>query len=574
MIKKMLFLFVLVTMVLSGCAPAPVTSSTADLSILAGSEGQSLEPFIKNVCAKAGPYGKKNFSVYVTYDGSVNGADILSAGAQGIDVFMPPSSLWISYGDTQKLVGNEYNSTSTSFVNLWVAKSAYDQLGWAGKDVLMKDVKAAMKAGILHVGITTPGMSNSGTQVLVADIYSEAGNPAQLKSADLQNQTLKSSISEFFSLVDKTAESSGFLRDTVVNSWPRFNAMFNYESLGIEANNGWDTLDENNQTVHHNGLIALGKEPLIAVYVKDALAVVDFPIAYINHGDENKRAMYKSISDCLMSPEGQAEMLRLGRRAVDQNLTASKANPQIFNKDWGVDLGITVPSARLPQRDILAQILNLYRGFLKKPSFTTFCLDYSGSMQGNKVAELKKAMETLLNQDLAAKNYLQRGPTDITAVMIFDSHVRNDLVTQDSNGKYVINPDIEKDWVVSGNDKTKMDALFERVNNTDVGDGTAMYSCALSAYRYILAKGITGYNVSVVFLTDGESNEGASDKDLEQYLKDNGILGEIPGYGIGFNLESAGKVQLDKIASLTRGKVYKADDNNLKQEMRLATGNN
>jgi len=64
------------------------------------------------------------------------------------------------------------------------------------------------------------------------------------------------------------------------------------------------------------------------------------------------------------------------------------------------------PTARM----VIRQALDLYQSAFRKPSLTVYCLDYSRSMDGERIESLKSAMRRILDQDLARQSLLQASP--------------------------------------------------------------------------------------------------------------------------------------------------------------------
>ena len=78
---------------------------------------------------------------------------------------------------------------------------------------------------------------------------------------------------------------------------------------------------------------------------------------------------------------------------------------------------------RMPSTDVLFQALNLYQTDFKKPSLSIYCLDYSGSMSGKGNEQLVAAMEQLLIQENAEKNFLQASKDEVNVLIFFDDQV-------------------------------------------------------------------------------------------------------------------------------------------------------
>jgi Ca-activated chloride channel family protein len=166
-------------------------------------------------------------------------------------------------------------------------------------------------------------------------------------------------------------------------------------------------------------------------------------------------------------------------------------------------------------------------------------------------AQMTKAMDLLIDQDRAASVSLQATADDVTVVFGFSSTVRQ-----------VGDP-------VTGNDPAALKDLSDQISSFTLGGGTAMFDCVLNALDYLAGQIDPKYNYSIIVLTDGESNEGATLSDFTSYSK-NGILLNIPVYGIAFG--KADFSQLDAF-KMTGGDVYDGRQD-VATAFRMARGNN
>ena len=154
-------------------------------------------------------------------------------------------------------------------------------------------------------------------------------------------------------------------------------------------------------------------------------------------------------------------------------------------------------------------------------------------MKGERLTLLKKAMAILLDQQQAARYFLQSSPNDITVVIPFD-------------GKTI------DAWQVKGNDPQEMAGILENITKMSSGGSTDIYSPVLLALDQIRQADPAGYIPAVILMTDGESNTGRSYKDLEATWKLYGK--DIPVFLIKFG--DASDRQLAQIANLTNGAVF------------------
>ena len=158
-----------------------------------------------------------------------------------------------------------------------------------------------------------------------------------------------------------------------------------------------------------------------------------------------------------------------------------------------------------------------------------FALDYSGSMNGSGINDLRNAMNYILT-DEAANDLLQFSDEDKIDILPFSSEVYSP-------------------W--STNNGTKTDYLLEQINNMNPNGMTALYPAAAKAIEILKDEDQNKYSLSVILMTDGEGNVG-SFYDLESIFKK--YNKDIPIYSITFG--SAHENQLNVIANLTNAKVF------------------
>ena len=160
------------------------------------------------------------------------------------------------------------------------------------------------------------------------------------------------------------------------------------------------------------------------------------------------------------------------------------------------------------------------------------------------------AMDLLLDQERAASVSLQSTADDITVVLGFSSDVRQ-----------ISDP-------VTGNDPTVLKNLSSLISRFTMSQGTAMFNCVQYALSYIAGHSDPKYSYSIIVLTDGMSNEGASSSDFSGYYTEQNL--NIPVYGIAFG--DADFSQLDQF-KMTGGDVYDGRQD-VATAFRMARGNN
>ena len=504
-INKLPFIMVLVLIILSldSCKKHP-----SEFTILSGSENLPLEKIVTDFAVK------NNVEAKFKYEGSVDIMLELQNNTAKYDAVWPASGIWITLGDKDRKV-KYAQSVMTSPVVFGIKKSLAIQLGFVGKEVRVSDILKVIREKKLRFIMTSASQSNSGASAYIGFLYALLGNPEYITAADLEKPELKTEITDLLSGINRSSGSSGWLKDLYLKG--DYDAMVNYEALIIEAN---------------RELTRKGKEPLYIIYPVDGLVLADSQLGYIDNGDAKKESFFKKLQAFLLNEETQHQMLLLGRRTGFAG-ELKNAPAEVFNPDWGIDTRKILSPIKLPRTDVILKALNLYQTAFRKPSITYFCLDYSGSMKGERSEQLKKAMEILLDQEKAGMYFLQNSPNDITVVIPFDGEIIDG-------------------WQVDGNRQTELLSILEKVRNLPADGSTDIYSPVILAMDQIAKTDSTKYIPAVILMTDGESNTGKTFEDLEAAWKTYGR--DIPVFLIKFG--DASDQQLSRIADLTNGAVF------------------
>ncbi len=160
------------------------------------------------------------------------------------------------------------------------------------------------------------------------------------------------------------------------------------------------------------------------------------------------------------------------------------------------------------------------------------------------------AMDLLLDQERSSKVLLQATTDDIVTVFGFSDGVQQVGST------------------VRGDSQSELKALSSAVSSYYRSQNTAMFDCAEAALSTIGTTLDPRYSYSVIVLTDGESNRGASGDEFAAFYRNGHYT--VPVYGIA--LGSANISQLDQFKG-TGGDVYDGRGD-VAQAFRLARGNN
>ncbi|GGH11943.1 VWA domain-containing protein [Paenibacillus segetis] len=482
------------------------SSSSKTFVILSGSENKPLEPLVKRIAKESG------YDVSFDYKGSIDSMNLLQADSSRYDAVWLASRFWIELGDQSKKV-KLTQSIMTSPITFGIQKSKAEELGFVGKDVTIRDILNAVNSHELNFMMTSATQSNSGLSAYLGFLHALLQKDQALTHDDLQNEALRAEVKQLLQGVNRSSGSSGWLKDLFLQGDGSYDAMVNYEAVLIETN---------------QELVKQGKEPLYLVYPTDGLSIADFTLGYIDNGDADKEAFFKKMQENLLSESTQQEIGELGRRTGFGGVVANR-NPNVFNSEWGIDLDRNISPIAFPSSDVVLEAMNLYQTALKKPSYTVFALDYSGSMANNGETQLKKAMETILDQEQASKYLLQGSDEDVVVAIPFNNQLI-DVWKADHLSDYK--------------------SLLEQIENLKADGGTNIYKASIQGLEQMRNVDTSKYNVAIILMTDGMS-DGSYDDFAQTYRE---VGKDIPVFPIMFG--DASDEQLNGLVKLTRGKLF------------------
>ncbi len=429
------------------------------------------------------------------------------------DAVWPAASLWIDLFDTGRKVKN-LTSISQSPVVLGVRMAKAKELGWTDHAVSTRDIVTVVKDGKLKFLMTSATQSNSGASAYLAMLSVLVGEPDVIASGDLDDPKLQEDIKLLLSGVERSSGSSGWLKGPV--------PFWTHRRVRIRR-------DVELRRRHQGGQRRAGaaeQGEALGGLSRDGVFVADSPLGFVDRGrgpDVEKR--FTELQAFLQAPEQQKRIAALGRRVA---LSDAAAKPE---PDWNFNPTQMVTSVRTPAPDVIRSALALYQESLRRPSLTAFCLDYSGSMGGEGEKQLEEAMHFLLSPAEASQALIQWTPRDKIHIFTF-----NNFVTADKEG--------------NGTSQSQAE-LLNFVEQQHADGGTNMYACLNKAMHWIEAQPDRGnYLPAILVMTDGRS-----DGDPSQFEAGAGVEGNgVPVFGVTFG--DADATQLDKVANLTRARVF------------------
>ncbi|MFF4379065.1 VWA domain-containing protein [Kitasatospora sp. NPDC001547] len=495
--------------------PPAETARAGVLRVLAGSELQDLAPVLEEARKATG------VTVQFSWTGSLDGADTVSSGrADGrYDAVWFPSNQYLRLDPAGRSKVVSETPVMVSPVAVGVRSSSLGELGWGdGSKVSWAQVGDAAAAGKLPYGMADPSRSNSGFSTLVAVASAFSGAGAALTDADVQKASPQ--LKQFFKGQKLTSGSSGWLAQAYTRAESGVvGALVNYESVLLSLNR---TLPPQQQ--------------LTVVRPVDGVVSADYPLSLMASAAPDQRDAFQRLTSYLLKEDVQR---RISETTLRRPATAGVAPAAGLPTDRRRELPF--PGTRA----VADGLLGAYQNELRRPSRTVYVLDTSGSMEGPRISALKRALGRLTGAD------------DTRGVRRFRDREEITLLSFASSVKWTRTHVVPATGSQPG-PQAELASIDADVQSLAASGGTAVYSSLEEAYRVIerqqAAAGDDRFT-SIVLMTDGESNAGASDGDFRRFHEAL-PAGEksIPVFPIKFGEAAVG--QLQGIADLSGGKLF------------------
>ncbi|GAA4069388.1 substrate-binding and VWA domain-containing protein [Streptomyces shaanxiensis] len=473
-------------------APQPGT-----LRVLASSELSDMTPVLDRIADDSG------IKVRPTYMGTLDAVELLAKGkADG-----QYDALWLSSNDYLRLRPDAAKKVvsetpvMSSPVAIGVRSTALGGLGWKSDDVTWSQVEQAVRDGRLTYGMTDPARSNSGFATLVSVASALSGAQSALTDADVDKATPR--LKEFFQGQKLTSGSSGWLA-TAYERRGNVDALLNYES------------------------VLKGIPGLTVIRPRDGVVTADYPLSSLASTSAATREDVRRLTEALRTEDIQRLITeRTHRRPVVASV------PPASGLDPARRRELPFPGSR----SVADGLLDSYENELRRPSRTVYVLDTSGSMEGDRLEQLKRALADLTG------DFRER---EEVTLMPFGSDVK-------SVRTHVVEP---------ARPARGLDAIREDTDALTAEGDTAIYTSLEKAYEHLGAGRSQDTFTSVVLMTDGENTTGAEAADFDAFYA--GLdrdRRDTPVFPILFG--DSDRSELEHIAELTGGRLFDAQEGSL-----------
>lgn len=517
--KKLIgLLAVCLGVALTGCqkqdgsaTTSSATNAPSVLTVLAGSELKDIEPLLPQIAQATG------VSLQLRYAGTLEAVEKLQSGEE-VDIAWLASNRYAMLVPAAKARIAAAERTMLTPVVLGLKASKAQELGWVDNpNVSWKDIAAAAEQGKFTFGMTSPAASNTGFSGLLGLAAALSGKGDALEEKDIDRQRLAA----FFKAQRLTAGSSGWLSDAYLKEQDKVDGLINYASTLLSMN--------------RNPALS---EKLVLIYPRDGIVTADYPIMLINPA---KRADYEKVVAYLRGVEFQQAMTTSTlRRPVNPDVAATGGPTQPL-----VELAFPAKLA------VVDAILTAFDNQLRLPTDSTFVLDRSGSMGGERIAELKTAMLGLSGADLSISGRFARFRNRERIFLLPFNNSFGELQSFDMGDN-------------AKNNQATLDKLSTRVNELTAHGGTAVFSAAQQAYIEAAARrrAEPARFYSIVLMTDGVNNNGISAAQFATWYQ--GLPAEDKGiklFPVLFG--EASPAELQNLAELTGGRTFDGRKNSL-----------
>ncbi|MGW1794712.1 substrate-binding and vWA domain-containing protein [Streptomyces sp. NPDC001984] len=465
------------------------------LRVLASSELSDMAPVLNQVQKDTG------ITVKPTYMGTLDAVDLVAKGRADKTY----DALWLSSDDylrlrpdaAKKIVSE--TPVMSSPVAIGVRTEAVARLHWKPEDVTWSQIEQAVQDGKLTYGMTDPARSNSGFSTLVSVASALSGAQSALTDADVAKATPR--LKEFFKGQKLTSGSSGWLA-LAYKRRGNVDALLNYES------------------------VLKGIPGLTVIRPRDGVITADYPISTLAASSAGTRDDVRRLTEALRSESLQKLITeRTHRRPVVPSVRPAA----------GLDMSRRRELPFPGSRSVADGLLDSYENKLRRPSRTVYVLDTSGSMEGDRLERLKKALTGLTG------DFRQR---EEVTLMPFGSDVK-------SVRTHVVSP---------SDPQSGLKAIRQDTDALTADGNTAIYTSLQKAYEHL--GGGEDTFTSIVLMTDGENTTGVKPGDFDAFYRGLTLAQrETPVFPILFG--DSDQAELQHIADLTGGRLFDARQGSL-----------
>jgi Ca-activated chloride channel family protein len=465
-----------------------------------------------------------------------------SLGAPAFQAIAPDSSLWLGQieqrwaaahaeSETTALIpiGTRRVGTPVRYAVSPIVVAAWENvardLGWPEKPVGWRTIqRRATEDPNFKWNHPSTGHA-SGMLATLAEFYAGAGLTRDLTPEAAKKQDTL----DYVRAVEATIRFYGEGEDVIV------------QKLAEQGQNFLDAFVTQEQTV-----IAWNQahpdKPLVALYPAEGTLWADHPFTLLELGGngetavtDNQRRTFQAFVEFLTSAEVQKQVLAAGYRPADLSLKLDEAGSP-FAGTSAVDWRQPQTTLQIPSPAVVEVVQNVW-WYTKKPTNVILVVDTSGSMQGQKIARTREALQAFVAQI--------QGPRDQVGLLEFSSGTKSSIPLQPL-------------------DEQKRATLMAKIDALEAGGETALIDAVIKSYDTLLVNGDPSAINALVVMTDGNENASAGTlNDLQRRFQKADRI-PVVIFTIAFG-KDADEELLMQIAELGNGQFRRADETDIKE---------
>jgi Ca-activated chloride channel homolog len=394
-----------------------------------------------------------------------------AAIAGNFQAMSPDSSIWLDQLDRQYqavqntsagLVGRTVRyAVSPVVIAMW--RDAAQRLGWPQKPIGWSDLLNEATANKDFKWSHPATSSASGLLATLAEFYAATGKTRGLTIDDVKTPQAQ----EYVNALEKTVRYYGEGEASIA------------QNVAEKGRNYLDAFVASEQIV-----INANQKPgvdLVAVYPNEGSLWQDHPLALLEGSglSDLNRETFSAFANYITAAEAQQAILAKGYRPADLNIKIDGANSPI-NVNNGADPAKPQTSLQVPAAAVLDVVRESWLAN-KRRTNVMLVVDTSGSMEGEKINNVKDALATFLDQ------------------------IKSD---EERVGLIEFYTDVTE-RVKIGELKNNRSDLVRAVTTLDPGGNTALLDGVEAAYERLQQLDDPSRINAIVVMTDGKENASA-----------------------------------------------------------------
>ena len=366
--------------------------------------------------------------------------------APGFQALSPDASFWLDQldlrwadlrRDEQSDVAPRRVADSARYAISPIVIAAWPEvaeaLGWGSRPVSWSDIqqKAASDRNFRWSHASTSYAS--GMLATLAEFYAGAGKTRGLTEEDVTAKRTLDYVRDIERTISFYGENEAAAIQRMRQEGRKFlDALVVQEALVVQHNRE-------------------GKDDLVAIYPHEGTLWEDHPLALLDDPSvtDNQRRTFLALRDFLLAPDQQQRILAAGFRPADLNVPIDGANSPISPAN-GLDPKEPQTTLQVPGPSVMQVVQNAWR-YTKRPSNIYLVVDTSGSMYGDKIDNVKLALETFVNQI--------QGTQDRLGMALFSSSVYNIIPPEPVDAAYRQSLQSEIKELTADGDTALLDAV-------------------------------------------------------------------------------------------------------------------